>query len=92
MNCKQGDLAIHVGGSWGIKSPNLGKIVRCVRFIGEIPGWKDLRWEIEGGPIVGPKGEHLRHAADKYLRPIRDNPGEDEMLRIVGKPTEVVAS
>lgn len=91
MNCKPGDLAIHVGGYMGIKSPNLGKIVRCVRFVGKIPGWKGVRWEVEGAPIIGPSGEHLTHVNDANLRPIRDNPGEDEMLRIAGKPHEVAA-
>lgn len=91
MNCKQGDLAIHVGGYSGIKSRNAGKIVRCVRFLGEVPRWQGLRWEIEGGLIYSVGGKRVNHADDKYLRPIRDNPGEDEMLRIAGKPHEVAA-
>ena len=91
MNCKPGDLAIHIGGVLGAKSRNAGKIVRCVRLIGEVPGWSGNRWEIEGGPIFGALGSIAHHADDAYLRPIRDNPGEDEMLRIAGKPHEVAA-
>lgn len=77
MNCKQGDLAIIVRARNCPES--LGAIVRCVRFcphpLDGSPGW-----EIE------PPFKTFRCARDSALRPLRDRPGEDEMLRIAGKP------
>jgi hypothetical protein len=93
MNCKQGDLAIVVKSEAG----NEGKIVRCVRLIGE----RDLIgrsgdvlrgavWEIDV-PLPDWGGRLFPTVSDDQLRPIRDNDGEDEILRIAGKPQKVTA-
>jgi hypothetical protein len=87
MNCKKGDLAIVVS-----RTTNAGKIGRCVRrydgpwAYGVGPGWI-----LEGPVLHEPSGRRKRinAVADEWLRPIRDNDGEDEMLRIAGKPREV---
>ena len=90
MNCKQGDLAIIVR-SW---AGNEGKIVRCVKFIPLVvwinpdgsadrePGW------IADVTTINCAGMPGNKFMDSQLRPIRDQDGEDEMLRIAGKPTE----
>lgn len=85
MNCKPGDLAVVVRSEAG----NEGKIVRVIRFIGFGERFADDCWHVE--PAL--RGTHRMHndVSDSRLRPIRDNDGEDEMLRIVGKPQEVTA-
>jgi hypothetical protein len=84
MNCKQGDLAIIVEGL------QAGNIVRCVsRYDGPwagvpyAPGW------IVDRHLINRCGRFQNAVGDCALRPIRDNDGEDEMLRIAGKPREV---
>ena len=88
MNCKQGDLAVIVRSSAG----NEGKIVRCLQFIPrllqlvrngrfkETPGW-----EIDT-PLRGCLGMIDCFISDSQLRPLRDSDGEDEMLRLTGRP------
>lgn len=90
MNCKQGDLAVIVKSAAG----NEGKIVTCVRLLGSMQ-WRhpDGRmhscstWEIDG-VIKGWSWQMSNTIADDQLRPIRDNDGEDEMLRIAGLPNK----
>ena len=96
MNCKQGDLAIVVS-SIVPHSPNIGKIVRCLEFIPanttiRIPGRVTAcdGW-LTDVPLVQFNMLGIAHgqdnfAADKFLRPIRDNDGEDETLTWAGKP------
>ena len=89
MRCRQGDLAVIVRSVAG----NEGKIVRCVKFVPDLvlcrpgntlspalPGWR------VDPPMWSAHGTLSRHAFDYQLRPIRDNDGEDEILRVVGKP------
>lgn len=86
MNCKQGDLAIVIRGA------AVGAIVRCIeRYDGPWlefafePGWRlDKALPTLCG-ITHP------YRVDAYLRPIRDNDGEDEMIRIAGRPVETPA-
>lgn len=84
MNCKPGDLAIYVG--WG--SPkDLGQIVTCVKFLGDLPvagGGTAPMWLVE--PPLKNSDYRRDWVADGALRPIRPNDGEDEMIRIAGKP------
>lgn len=93
MNCKQGDLAIVVRSSTGIE----GKIVRCVRFLGE-KAWMEPggrieicdTWQIDQ-VLQGWDGDFASAMPDDQLLPIRD-PGDDakdEMLRPL--PHEVTA-
>lgn len=77
MNCQKGDMAIVVKSYAGHE----GKIVTCLKFVGKVRGligedyWEtDTNTRSEDGRTVDP---HLR---DSWMRPIRDQPGEDETL------------
>jgi hypothetical protein len=106
MNCKQGDLAVMVGGKSNrgklvevLKSAPLGEFsLPCGQRVlggGEIGDW--VIRSLAGATL------HIRNefnvvmlcefAAqnDRYLRPIRDNPGADETLTWAGKPEKVTA-
>ena len=88
MNCKQGDIAIVVGGR------AVGYIVTCIgRFDGP---WNDRDyepgWRIDR-PIPKMNGRHEATIADHYLRPIRD-PGDDavdEVIQRIGTPHKETA-
>ncbi|MBQ1761924.1 MAG: hypothetical protein IIZ92_03370 [Aquincola sp.] len=92
LNCKQGDLAVVVRSSEGV---NLGKIVRCIKqhptyrtltdFCGDF--YEGHIWLIDP-PLPGAGGFITDAAPDAWLRPIRDNDGTDEMLRIAGLPRD----
>lgn len=90
MNCKPGDLVRHIGGTLGSKSPNLGKIFRVVRLSDYLNTSSGPVWETDGTLIASPDG-WAPFADDEFLRPIRDNDGEDEILRIAGRPIKEVA-
>lgn len=89
LNCKQGDLAVIVRSFAG----NHGRIVRCVEYIGVL-GWRYdgyvPTWRIDR-ELVTEGGTRSAEIPDWQLRPIRDNDGEDEILRLVGKPETVGA-
>jgi hypothetical protein len=98
MNCKPGDLAIIVDPEC---VQNIGKIVLCVRLHSsethDLDGWGfnescGPRWVVDQ-PLSGRLGDGtpcpMYTIPDESLRPIRDNDGEDEMLRIAGNPREV---
>ena len=91
MNCKPGDLAVIVRSADG---QAVGRIVECLRIEGahsELgPMW---RVKTSGKGVVTIHGTLavFFHMPDSWLRPIRDNDGEDEILRIVGKPQTVEA-
>lgn len=97
LNCKPGDLAVMVRCNNPI---NLGRIVRCESFDGAVnvhgpagriyPGaWRISpalpAWSGWSGPAT------TTHAPDEFLRPIRGQDGEDQILRLVGKPEKVTA-
>lgn len=85
MNCKPGDLAVIVRAisEW----QHVGKIVRVLRLV-ELEGENCWRTEPE---LRTADGRYWIGWRDRNLRPIRDSDGEDEMLRIAGKPQEVNA-
>jgi hypothetical protein len=88
MNCKPGDLAIVVSP----RAKNAGKIGRCVsRYDGPWLDGEGPGWVLDGTVLYRHDGtrKRINVIMDKWLRPIRDNDGEDEMLRIAGKPREV---
>ena len=88
MNCKQGDLAVHIGGYLGTKSPNLGKVLTCIRLAtgnekainhikrGSIVWVTDIliEWEF-GGPIY--------LASDSSLRPLRGDLSKDDAIYLL---------
>ena len=98
MNCKPGDLAYVTKAG----SPNLGRVVHVVMpydgrtsFRGRPYSQPEgSAWIVEGGGLVIPNDLtpvpwHM--VEDKFLRPIRDNDGEDETLTWAGKPEGVAA-
>lgn len=99
MNCKPGDLAVIVRSYAG----NEGKIVRCLSFIpagtsvskdgyASEDGWvtdvplRQMFYPDDGSAPF--RIDDAFYAIDSFLRPIRDQHGEDEMIRIAGKPKE----
>jgi len=85
MNCKQGDLAIVVRS----KAGNEGKICTCLKL--HPPGYDGMNlfcgpiWEtdIKLNTVWNDDGSTApvgRCIPDENLRPIRDNPGQDETL------------
>lgn len=103
MRCKVGDLAIVVG---AVHTPQLnGRIVLCLRiWRGELvegkrtTGIGEPCWVVEttGSPLPWAFNNNnttfhqQRVVDDSILRPIRPHDGEDEMLRITGRPVESV--
>jgi hypothetical protein len=93
MNCKPGDLAVII---WTKAYPeNIGALVRVVR---ESPNGPNpvhgFQWSCEAlHPVRSSRGvmQPGQEGAmpDKFLRPIRDNDGEDETLTWAAKPQEV---
>lgn len=95
MNCKPGDLAVIVHSHF---ADTIGMLclVTSQYDIDEDGGWcwacrvsRAVSWEHEdtGEVVLGRNGM----IPDSWLRPIRDSDGEDQMLRIAGKPQEVTA-
>ena len=87
MNCKQGDLAIGVRVSAAANDWVIGRIVLCeqLRIVRGFSGWM-----IEG-QIVSPDSHNFDYAwvADHCLRPLRDQPGDDETLEWSGLPINI---
>lgn len=77
MRCRPGDLAMYVGRH----SALLGRVVEvCAPR-----EWHEPAWFISP-PLHFPDGKDPHSCLDRSLRPIRPNQGEDEILRIAGKP------
>lgn len=95
MNCKQGDLAIVVR---ACNVENIGRVARCMRVSigGDVtgPGYRfpsAVCWVVEP-PLSSWDGLGFAAAVpDAFMRPIRDNDGEDETLTLAGKPQCVPA-
>jgi len=84
MNCKQGDLAIIVKSY----AHNEGKIVQCIKFLPDFEysdGDRSDSWEVDIYLQCG-NGILSKIIGDHQLRPIRDQDGEDEMIKLAGKP------
>jgi len=84
LNCKVGDLAVVINGE------NAGRIVKVV-----LPSKRQANWWLVD--VIGSEGvgfdldgnrakSNIGHIADKRLRPIRDQPGDDETLAWAGLP------
>lgn len=104
MNCKPGDLAVIVRDK--DFPQNVGAFVEVLRAmnsndIRNFPECGPCEWVVKPlTPIWGFDSDDDSSAVrdtnettgdDFSLRPIRDSDGEDEMLRIAGKPQEVNA-
>lgn len=102
MNCKQGDLAIIVKSNVDPRNRGkIVSILRPSHandtpvgggFVEAGIPWRKVHdgfvWLIKcpNGFYGSPPGVTVMPCYDKCLRPLRDKPGEDEMLRIAGKP------
>lgn len=95
LNCKPGDLAVIVRAMY--RPELIGRLVTCVRLIpndGFDADGRPFSPKPQGGPrwvIEKPLGS-LKSVSDSNLRPIRDQDGEDEMLRIAGLPNKEPAN
>lgn len=99
MNCKPGDLAVLVDSDF---EENIGGLVLviCVadpqKFVPSPDPVNELEWECElltqqmgwddAENYSWSKPGDRQAIYDRYLRPIRDNDGEDETLTWAGKP------
>jgi len=85
MNCKQGDLAVIVN-TIPRFSRFIGRLVTVVELNNFRPDYFGLQWDTDlkenGSTVV---------VADRHLRPIRDNPGQDETLTWRDVPTKETA-
>lgn len=82
MNCKPGDVAIVVRS----KAGHEGKVVTCIRFVGNASGYKgDDYWLVDRAlpSIYGDTTPVLR---DSCLRPIRPGDISDEEVRDLYAP------
>ena len=97
MNCKKDDIAMVLAGKMGINSPNAGKIVTCLRFVGSSPTLNyvgnDL-WEIDrqiqwSNRRDGSLSQHYL-VPDSLLRPFPKHGDDevDEMVKLVGPATK----
>ena len=93
LNCKAGDLAVQVRSHSG----NEGRIFTCLRLasLGELEAegfetrmgavWLiDTQIAVSNGYLII---KRLPLALDKWLRPIHDNPGQDESLQWLDVPS-----
>ena len=96
MNCRPNELAViaSTAGRTGLQrrivEELIGTPVRVIApylLCGE-PAW---RIEQEINILIGDVPAAVVGIADAVLRPLRDGDGEDEMLRIAGKPVTEAA-
>lgn len=87
MNCKPGDLAFIVN---SLEGKSIGKIVRCINMVGLVDWdgvFKDYGWETD--TELERYGPPSTLVPDSWMRPIRDNDGQDESLTWVKKTEKV---
>ena len=89
LNCKPGDLAVVVRSY----CKNEGRILTCVRLAAadELASRGHFDWMLEPVWVTDSElrcsdGGTTRFYPDGRLRPLRDSEGEDEVLRMVGRP------
>lgn len=85
MKCKPGDLVILTG----CDAPALRHYVGSIRTVRQPCDVWPNSWDLDP-KVIGSNGLEASWA-DKDLIPIRDNDGEDEMIRIAGLPHKEIA-
>lgn len=97
-NCKMGDLVRYIGKN-ELNRPNvygwIGKIVGPSPYGCDMYGNPNSGWEVTpplpGGWRTHPITGYLnngKYVSDKNLKPYRGGEGQDEMLKLVGKPVK----
>lgn len=87
MNVKKDDLAIVTGSVW--ESPNIGRIVRVVAFVGNHPSLPEGNdwWlcEVAGSPVPDQFGrlKTTGHSRDIHLRPVSGLPDTEDTPTVV---------
>lgn len=81
MNCKPGDIAIIVRTLRPIDTYTLGMVFK----LGNIC---EMTSERVGRPYWRIEGDDSQAVADAVLKPLRDNPGDDETLSWAPVPTK----
>ena len=78
MNCVKGDLAVVIRS----KCNNEGKIVHCVKYLGErqLVSIKRSNSNVVEPPLKGVFGNYGHNFPDRDLKPLRDSDEEDETL------------
>lgn len=84
MNCKPGDLAVIVNPQHVELRHFVGRLLVVKKLVG-VDFYGDPVWSYKGARLKA-DGLICTAVSDKWLRPIRDQPGEDEMIRIAGLP------
>ena len=94
LNCKEGDLAVVVRSATG---KTVGQIVACVK-LARIPGLYNADRSLSRGAVWETDWYHPtvtggigNFVMDADLRPLRDNPGEDETLTWAPRKEPVAA-
>ncbi len=97
MNCKPGDLAAIAFCPRGTEHLR-GRVVKLTTRGPDSPqySWRmsletRATWRYEGAPLLNAAGSKILYLNDCCLRPIRDQPGDDETLTWAGKPNELPA-
>lgn len=98
MNCKPGDLAIHIKDESGDLVP-IGAVVRCVRYysgLANVDGQKKpfKGWFVEYQGHITDADGWTWAVPDEHLRPIRDSgdDAKDETLQWLPAPNSEVVS
>lgn len=96
-NCKPGDVAMVTRDAFGICNgreyhASRGTFVYIIRMsFRQSMSLRRVRWRVEPFRVTSVCGRFCGMAEgvdDSVLKPIRPGDGEDEMLRIAGKPVE----
>lgn len=95
MNCKPGDLAFVIRSTTG---SNIGKVCQVLSYGGQDKDGEN--WVVEFSEaipaVIQSSGEKVltrrMWAPDAWLRPIRDNPGNEEWFKSAPLTTEPVAA
>lgn len=87
MNCKPNDMAVVVGSCDLTGNHLIGRVFTLTTSY-VLDGYS--YWHYDGVKVQTPWGQ-LNALWDGALRPIRDEPGQDESLTWAGLPQEVMA-
>ena len=92
LRCKPGDLCVIVNAG-GKCASHIGKIIRVIKVFhkSELPRGPWV-WTYEGPHLVATDGTVVAWANDCALRPLRDAPGQDETLRLAGRPNPTMVT